>query len=173
MFLAPGALLDWTHLIMGNKPFLYWKPLKGVCCISSGSALFAMINAIFRDWSTHLFRKSTCDPFKHIMDTPILTVAFCSAEWNHLCNYCRGHYVEQFYENILNLGQWFRRRCHLKDFLSGALAALLLGGAEPFMQFWKRASWATVIWSYMKFGPKVQEMSFKEKVNGRTTGKDW
>ena len=37
-------------------------------------------------------------------------------------------------EFILNLGQWFRSRCCLKDFLSGALAALLFGGVEPFMQ---------------------------------------
>ena len=44
----------------------------------------------------------------------------------------RVYYEEQFYE-ILNLGQWLR--CHLKDFLSGALVALLFGGAEPFMQF--------------------------------------
>ena len=41
---------------------------------------------------------------------------------------------------ILNLGQWFRR-FRLKEFLSGGLAALLCSGAEPFMQFWKRASW--------------------------------
>ena len=41
-----------------------------------------------------------------------------------------------------NLGLWFRR-CHFKDFLSGALAALGLGGAEPFMQFGKRALWGT------------------------------
>ena len=34
---------------------------------------------------------------------------------------------------ILNLDQWLR--CHLKDSLSGALAALLFDGAEPFMQF--------------------------------------
>ena len=33
-----------------------------------------------------------------------------------------------------NLGQWYRR-CHLKDFLSGTLAALLFSGAKPFMQF--------------------------------------
>ena len=45
----------------------------------------------------------------------------------------RGYYEEIFYELILNLGQWFR--CRLKDFLSGALAALLCGGAEPFIQF--------------------------------------
>ena len=37
---------------------------------------------------------------------------------------------------ILNLVQWFRRIYHLKDFLTGALVALLFGGAEPFMQFW-------------------------------------
>ena len=50
---------------------------------------------------------------------------FCSAECNHLCNFGRRYYEEQFCEIILNLSQWLRR-CHLKDFLSGALAALLL-----------------------------------------------
>ena len=59
---------------------------------------------------------------------------FCSVERNHLCNFGRGYQEEQFCENILNLGQWFRR-CRLKDFLSGALASLLFSGAEPFMQF--------------------------------------
>ena len=75
----------------------------------------------------------------------------------HLCNFERGHHgehrkfgpvveeemsfkekvyhKEQFCEIILNFGQWFRRRCCLKDFLSGALAALLLCGVKPFMQF--------------------------------------
>ena len=51
-----------------------------------------------------------------------------------MCNFARGYYEEQFCEIILSLGQWFRSRC-LKDFLSGALAALLFGGAEQFMQF--------------------------------------
>ena len=60
---------------------------------------------------------------------------FCSAEQNHLCNFGRGCYEEQLCEIIMNLGQWVKKRCRLKDFLSGALAALLLGGAEPFMQF--------------------------------------
>ena len=50
--------------------------------------------------------------------------SFCSAEQNHLCNFGRGRNEEQFCEFILNLGQWFRRRVHSKDFLSGALAAL-------------------------------------------------
>ena len=44
--------------------------------------------------------------------------------------------IWQLCKIILNLDQWFRRRCHLKDFLSGALVALEFGGAEPFMQFW-------------------------------------
>ena len=42
----------------------------------------------------------------------------------HLCNFCREYHVEQFCEIILNLDQWFRR-CHFKDFLPRALAALL------------------------------------------------
>ena len=44
---------------------------------------------------------------------------FCTVERNHLCNFGRGYFEEQFCEIILNLGQWFR--CCLKDFLSGAL----------------------------------------------------
>ena len=58
-----------------------------------------------------------------------------SAERNHLCNFGRGYYEEQFCEIILNLGQWFRRRHRFIDFLSEALAALLFGGAKQFMQF--------------------------------------
>ena len=45
----------------------------------------------------------------------------------------RGYQKEQFCAIILNLNQWFR--CHLKDFLSGALAATLFDGAAPFVQF--------------------------------------
>ena len=41
--------------------------------------------------------------------------------------------MSNYSDIILNLDQWFR--CHLKDFLSGALAPLLLGGEELFMQF--------------------------------------
>ena len=49
--------------------------------------------------------------------------------------YGRKYKEDQFCESILNFGQWFKRRCRLKDFLSGALAALLCGEAKPFMQF--------------------------------------
>ena len=58
---------------------------------------------------------------------------FCLSECNHLCNFVRGHYEEQFCEIILNFDQWFR--CRLKDFLSGALAALLLSGANYLCNF--------------------------------------
>ena len=47
---------------------------------------------------------------------------YCSAEQNHLYNFSRGHNEEKFCEFISNLGQLFRR-CRLKDFLSGVLAA--------------------------------------------------
>ena len=46
-----------------------------------------------------------------------------SVEWNHMWNFGRVHHEEQFYEIILNLGQCFRRRWCLKDFLSGALSS--------------------------------------------------
>ena len=38
---------------------------------------------------------------------------------------------------------WKKKYVFLKDFLSGALAVLLFGGAEPFKQFSKRALWGT------------------------------
>ena len=60
---------------------------------------------------------------------------FCSVKRNHLCNFGRGHYEEHFCKFVSNLGQWFRRRCRLKDFFSGALAALLFSRAEPLMHF--------------------------------------
>ena len=41
----------------------------------------------------------------------------CLVEQNHLCNFGRRHHEEQFCGIILNLDQWFRRRCLLKIFL--------------------------------------------------------
>ena len=73
-------------------------------------------------------------PFKGI-SCLVLRQPFCSVGCNNLCKFGRGYYEEQFCVIILNLGQWFRMRCSLKDFLSGALTDLLLGGANPFMQF--------------------------------------
>ena len=37
----------------------------------------------------------------------------CSMERNDLCHFGRSHQKEQFCEIILNLVQWFRRRCRL------------------------------------------------------------
>ena len=48
---------------------------------------------------------------------------FCSAKLNHLCTFGRRHHKKQFREIILKLDRWFRKRCHLKLFLSGTLVA--------------------------------------------------
>ena len=99
-------------------------------------------------------------PFKGI---PYLDIwqPFCSAECYCLCNFARGYYEEQFCEIILNLGQWFRRCC-LKDFLSGALAALLFGGGNNLCNF-KRGHHrhsCEVIWNLDQWFK--EEMSFKD-----------
>ena len=60
-------------------------------------------------------------------------------EGNHLCNLGRRYHDEQFYEIILNLDQWFRRRDRLKIFLiwssggifvqqGGTICAILVEG---------------------------------------------
>ena len=59
-----------------------------------------------------------------------------------ICAISYGLYEEQFCEIILNLGDWFRR-CGLKDFLSGALGALLLCGAESFQYAIQQWGWVT------------------------------
>ena len=46
-----------------------------------------------------------------------LSRPFCLVERNHLCNFSRGYYEEQFCEIILNLDQFFKRICRLKIFL--------------------------------------------------------
>ena len=46
--------------------------------------------------------------------------------WLPLCSSC-AILVDDICEIVLHSDQWFRR-CHLKDFLSRALAALTLGG---------------------------------------------
>ena len=51
----------------------------------------------------------------------------CSVEWNHLCNIGRRHHEVQSCEIILNLDQWFRRKCRLKVFL-------IWSSGSPFVQ---------------------------------------
>ena len=59
--------------------------------------------------------------------------------------------------------------CHVvqemsfKIFLIWSCAGPPVQWSEPLMQFWKRTSWETFMWRYIKFGPVVQEeMSFKD-----------
>ena len=61
---------------------------------------------------------------------------FYSAKRNHLCNFGRRHHEEQFCENILNLDQWFKRRCRLKIFL-------IWSSGSPFVQ---RSKTICAIW---------------------------
>ena len=51
----------------------------------------------------------------------------CSVDWKHLCNFGRRHQEEQSCEIILNLDQWFRRKCHLEVFL-------IWSSGSPFVQ---------------------------------------
>ena len=75
---------------------------------------------------------------------------FCSAGQNYLCNFDVGYQEEQFCGIFINLNQLFRR-CHLKVvfFLSGALAALLFSGVEPFcaiLELWQPS--CSVEWNH-------------------------
>ena len=58
---------------------------------------------------------------------------FCSAERTHLCNFVDG-IMRNNSKNFFKLWPVYQGRCRLKYFLSGALAALVFSGAEPFMQ---------------------------------------
>ena len=77
----------------------YWNSCK---CLPN------FINVAALALAALLFR--TVEPFVQLWKK--------SAEWNRLCNYGRGYYVEHIYEIILNLDQWFQD-------ISTALVALL------------------------------------------------
>ena len=82
-----------------------------------------------------------------------------------MCNLGRGHHEVHFCEIILDLDKWLR--CRLKDFLSGALADLLFGEAEPLAGI--IGNNPVIFFNYFKFEPVVQEgMSFNEKVHRQT-----
>ena len=61
---------------------------------------------------------------------------FCSVERNHLCNFGRGHYEEQF-------GELFRVQEEMlfKRFIWSSDGPLLFSGAEPFMAKCKSYCW--------------------------------
>ena len=54
------------------------------------------------------------------------------------------HHEEQFCEIILNLAQWSRRICHLKDFFYGALAVLQFGGAKNIIAILRESSMGNI-----------------------------
>ena len=90
--------------------------------------------------------------FKNISYLELWQV-LCSAEQNHLCNFGRRHHEILFCEIILNLDQWFRRKCHLKVFLIWISGSPLFSGVEPYVQFWWKVN-------YFETGPVVQEEIF-------------
>ena len=61
--------------------------------------------------------------------------SFCSAEQNHLCNFGRGYYEEQFCEIILTLDKWFRSRWLLKIFLIWSCGGPFVQRAEQLCNF--------------------------------------
>ena len=65
---------------------------------------------------------------------------FCLAEPNHLCNLGGGHHKEHFCE-FFKIWTIVQEEMSFTSFLSGALAALMFGRVELFVQFWRRALW--------------------------------
>ena len=72
--------------------------------------------------------------------------------------------MEHFCDIILNLVKWFKR-CHLKDFLPRALAALMFVRPEQFCNH--------VQLLYLKFGPVVQaKILLKKRLRNAQTDED-
>ena len=91
------------------KIFLIWSSC-GPFVQRSGTICAILVEGIMRNNSLNLFwiwASASQMWFKRFL-------IWSSVEWNHLCNFERGHHGEHSYEVIWNLDQWFRRRCHLK-----------------------------------------------------------
>ena len=56
-----------------------------------------------------------------------LLLPLVSMDWNPLCSIGRRHHEEQYCKIILNLDQWFKRKCRLKVFL-------IWSSGSPFVQ---------------------------------------
>ena len=110
------------------KSFHIWS--SGSPPVSCSKIIYAILKeGIFGNIHVKIYGNWTCGSKMSLKDISYLEPwqLFCSAECNHLCNFVRGYYEEQFCEIILELDQWFSRRYRLKDFLSGTLVALLFG----------------------------------------------
>ena len=69
----------------------------------SGTICGIMLEGFKRNNSVKLFLNLDQTSFKDISYMELWR-PFCLAVWNHLCNFGRGHYEEQFCEFILILG---------------------------------------------------------------------
>ena len=59
----------------------------------------------------------------------------CSTDWNRSCNFGRRHHTKQFCELILNIDQWFSRRCRLKIFLFWSSGGTFVQQSRTFFRF--------------------------------------
>ena len=61
---------------------------KALSCISSGSALFAEVRAMFRDLLHDNLENPTSEPLNYIMDNPILIAFICMGSvWENPLEY--------------------------------------------------------------------------------------
>ena len=68
------------------------------------------------------------------------------AQWSEaICAFLIKDIMRNNSVKLFEFGQWFRRNDNKRHFLSRALAAPLFGGAEPFVQFWYKASLGTFL----------------------------
>ena len=71
-----------------------------------------------RNISIKLFRIRTSGPRGNVVLKRFLIKSSGSSFFGvvkPLCNFCRGYHEEHLCDIILNLDQWFRRRCCIKD----------------------------------------------------------
>ena len=106
----------WTS---GSKIFLIYSSSNSFFGWSKPICAF-LVEGIMRYISLKLFwmwiSGSVEDVIKRYLSfralaTPVLNLENC------LCNFGKSHHEESFREIILNLYQWFRRKCHWKTFL--------------------------------------------------------
>ena len=127
-----------------GSPFVQWSDT--ICAI--------LVKGIMRNNALKLFWIWTSGSGKNVIKrhffSRALTAPLFSAAEPFWSNFGGRHHEEQICEIILNLEQWFRRYCLRIFLIYGALATLLFSGAEPFVQFWYRALWGTILWNYFK-----------------------
>ena len=103
-------------------PPIQWSETIDLCNFKRGHHHRGNINAKFYEIWTSGSGGVDC---RHFLSRAL--AAPLSVDWNHLCNFGRKHHEEQSCEIILNLDQWFRRKCSLK-------VILIWSSGSPFVQ---------------------------------------